>query len=427
MGLTKKESASRLAESLSNSQQWMNFLKEKANDSSLSEKDRAYYKRILRVLDMPDLSEYDWHPINIIIQRIINSEFFQWFDHIKVPEIVNEWETFDLFNFPQDHVTRRPSDSYFLQKSEDKKESTLLRPHTSVMWYYYLIDQWAKETLEQTWEVEALSWWKVYRVDELDKTHHECFHQIDGLKITSKDKEIINQDTLKEVLSNTIKALFWEGVNYRFNEDTFPYTTDSLEVEVESEWEWIEVLGAGVVHPSVLEKLWIDPEKYNGWAFGFGIERLAMPMKKVPDIRMFWSDDERITKQWWDMSPFVEVSNFPPVYKDIAFLTDKDRFIQDEEESAKSWEYELTERSEADLFEVSGIIRDLALDAGDLIEEVKIIDIFESDKKFWPNKKSVCIRITFRSLERTLTNEEINKVYLQIRDKLENSLGYELR
>lgn len=135
-------------------------------------------------------------------------------------------------------------------------------------------------------------------MDELDKTHHECFHQIDGLRIVAKDREIIDQNTLKDVLSATIKALFGESVQYRFHADQFPYTLDSLEVEVEYEGQWIEVLGAGIVHPSVLEKLGIDPEKYNGWAFGFGIERLAMPLKKVPDIRIFWSHDPRITAQW---------------------------------------------------------------------------------------------------------------------------------
>ena len=107
-------------------------------------------------------------------------------------------------------------------------------------------------------------------------------------------------------------------------------------MEVEYEGRWIEVLGAGIVHPSVLEKLGIDPEKYNGWAFGFGIERLAMPLKKVPDIRIFWSQDPRITAQWGDFKPYKEVSNFPPVFKDISFIAPKLSFIQDDKEMEKS-------------------------------------------------------------------------------------------
>ncbi len=410
-----------------NDEKRIELVKSKSQDQSLNKRDKAYYARILRVLWMKDLSALEWHPINLIIQKIISSNFFEGFDHIQVPQVVSEWETFDLFNFPEDHVARRPSDSYFIQKNETKKESILLRPHTSVMWYYYLIEWWAKEILEKTWEVKALSWGKVYRVDELDKTHHECFHQIDGLRITAKDKEIINQDTLKEVLWNTIKALFGQDAKYRFNVDQFPYTTDSLEVEVWYEWKWLEVTGAWVVHPTVLSKLWLDPEKYNGWAFGFGIERLTMAVKHIPDIRIFWSDDSRITNQWWNLNPYKEVSNFPPVYKDISFLTSKDKFIKDEEKSIKEWWIELETRSEADLFEISGIIRDISGEAWDLIEEVKLIDIFENDDKFGTDKKSICIRITFRSLERTLTNDEINIVYLKIREKLQNDLNFELR
>jgi phenylalanyl-tRNA synthetase alpha chain len=270
----------------------------------------------------------------------------------------------------------------------------------------------------------VLSSGKVYRVDELDTTHHECFHQIDGLRIVAKEREIITQDTLKEVLSATIKALFGEQVQYRFHEDSFPYTLDSLEVEVEYEGRWIEVLGAGIVHPSVLEKLGIDSTKYNGWAFGFGIERLAMPLKKVPDIRIFWSEDARITNQWGDFNPYKAVSNYPPVFKDVSFIVPKESFVQDNKEMEKSGELELTRDTESNFFAITSAIRDIS---GDLIEEVKITGMFEDDVKFSPENKSITIRITFRSLERTLTNEEINVMYFQIREKIEKGLGYTVR
>jgi len=404
---------------------WKKVLQEKIDSWKYDERKTAYYRRMLRILAMPDLSRREDHPIKIVIDKITGASFYDGFAHVQIPEVVAEWETFDLFNFPEVHVARRVSDSYFVNKSDDVKESILLRPHTSVMWYHYLIEGGGKEVLEKTGEVSALSWGKVYRVDELDKTHHECFHQIDGLRITAKDKEIINQDTLKDMLSNTIKALFGDDVKYRFNEDSFPYTTDSLEVEVEHEGKWLELLGAGVVHPNVLEKLWLDPEKYNWWAFGFGIERLVMGLKKISDIRILWSEDPRVTAQWGNLDTYKEVSNFPPVFKDISFFTAKDKFILDPEECKKQWGIELTKESEADLFEISGIIRDISGEAGDLIEEVKLIDIFEHEK--FGDRKSVCIRITFRSLERTLTNEEINVVYHAIRWKLEADLGYELR
>jgi len=119
---------------------WMEFINQKLNNNSLSEREKAYFSRVLRVLAYKDLSKYEWHPVNLVINKISNSDFFEWFDNLQIPQIVAEWETFDLFNFPENHVARRPSDSYFIQKSENKKESILLRPHTSVMWYHYLIN-----------------------------------------------------------------------------------------------------------------------------------------------------------------------------------------------------------------------------------------------------------------------------------------------
>lgn len=399
-------------------------IEQKLASPELSEQDRAYYSRILRVLGMENLTERKGHPIEMIVSAITTAPFFEGFSRVRTPEIVSEWETFDLFNFPENHVARRPSDSYFLQKSSIKKESILLRPHTSVMWYYHLVADRAIETLEQEGEIKAVSYGKVYRVDELDTSHHECFHQIDGLRIVRKDREIINQDTLKNVLAATIHAVFGEHVNFRFNADSFPYTTDSLEVEVQYDGRWIEVLGAGVVHPSVLEKLGIDPEIYSGWAFGFGIERLAMPLKKVPDIRIFWSQDPRITSQWGDFRPYRAVSNYPPVFKDVSFIVPKASFVIDKKEMEKSGELELTRDTESNFFALTGAIRDIS---ADLIEEVKITGMFEDDTKFSADKKSITIRITFRSLERTLTNEEINVAYFQIRGKIEGELGYMLR
>lgn len=403
---------------------WLEIVNNKLNEADLSETEKAYYSRILRVYNMPDLTKIPGHPLNILIEKVISSNFYESFDKIEVPQIVSEFETFDLFNFPEDHVARRPSDSYFINKSTIKNESILLRPHTSVMWYHYLKDEKIIEKLKTQWEVRALSWWKVYRVDELDKTHHECFHQIDWLRLTSKDKEIINQDTLKEVLSNTIKALFWDWMEYRFNVDSFPYTTDSLEVEVMYKWKWLEVLWAWVVHPTVLEKIWIDSSLYNWWAFGFWLERLMMALKEIPDIRIFWSQDPRILKQWWNLDPYKEVSSYPPVYKDISMVVPKEKFQKDIEEEQKSWELELTKDTESDFFAITWVIRDVW---GDLIEEVKITDIYENDSKFWNDLKSLSLKLVFRSIERTLTNDEINKMYFDIREKIWLNLWYELR
>ncbi|MDD2565961.1 MAG: hypothetical protein PHZ26_05040 [Candidatus Gracilibacteria bacterium] len=410
---------------LNKSNKWIELIKDKINKSGLNSTEKAYFERILRVLNMPDLTKSSGNPVNMVVDSLINSEFYKGFEHVYSPEIVSEYETFDLFYFPLNHVARRPSDSYFLDKKiGDTRNSMLLRPHTTVIWFHYLINGGGLQKLNENGEIKILSSGKTYRVDELDKTHHECFHQIDGLKIIEKSKEIINQETLKDILRNTIKILFGENIEYRFNVDSFPYTTDSLEVEVMFRGKRLEVLGAGVVKGDVLEKLGVDSNKYNGWAFGFGIERLAMALKQIPDIRIFWSEDPRITKQWGNLESYKEVSNYPPVYKDISMIVPKQKFQKDLEEEKKSGELELTKKTESDFFAITGAIRDVS---GNLIEEVKIIDIYENDEKFSPEYKSLSIKITFRSIERTLTNEEINKIYFEIRENLENELGYKLR
>jgi len=403
-------------------QKYLEKLKEKINSWVLSESEIAYYNRILRVTSMPDLTNEKWNPVNLIVEKLTKSDYFKDFTIFSSPEVVKEFETFDLFYFPEDHVARRPSDSYFLEKTINKDDNLLLRPHTTIMWYHYLV--WALwiEKLKKDWEIKVLSYGKTYRVDELDKTHHECFHQIDGLKIALKEKEIINQDTLKDVLSQTIKSIFWDDIEFRFNVDTFPYTTDSLEVEVKNGDNWLEVLWAWVVKWEVLEKLWVDSNLYNWWAFWFGIERLAMALKKIPDIRIFWNQDKRILSQWWNLDvPYKEISQFPPVYKDISMIVPKSKFIIDEHELE---EIKLTRETESSFFAITWIIRDLW---DPLIEEVKIIDVYENDKKFGDDKKSITINITFRAIDRTLTNEEINKIYFEIREKITRDLSYELR
>lgn len=405
-------------------EEWIRFLENRIHTENLSLKEISYIKRIIRVLRMPDLTQIPWHPLQLILERILSSSFYKDFDCVVTPEVVTEWETFDVFHFPENHVARRPSDSYFLQKSENHAKSILLRPHTSVMWFYYLVCQDGKEKLQTRGEVKALSFWKVYRVDELDNTHHECFHQIDGLYLVEKAKTIITQEILKEVLGTTIKIIFWPDIEYRFHKDEFPYTRESLEAEVFYDGKWMEVLGAGVVQESVLGKLWIDSEKYNGWAFGFWLERMAMLLKRVFDIRVFWSKDPRITSQWGNFDPFVPVSDFPATTRDISFLVKKYQFIVDEEETQKKGYIQLTKDTESDFFDIASIARDVSWN---IIESIRIHDIFEDDDRFWKEYKSVCIRITFRSFERTLSNDEVNEIYFTIRRKMEEELWFQLR
>src|SRR5207302_1753185 len=122
----------------------------------------------------------------------------------------------------------------------------------------------------------------------------------------------------------TATAIFGPEVKYRFNEDKFPYTDPSLEMEVEINGQWVEVNGAGVVKGSVLEKFGIDSSKWTGWAFGLGLERLAIISMELPDIRLLWSNDERVKRQLKLGNVYKEVSKYPPIVRDISFVVKND-------------------------------------------------------------------------------------------------------
>lgn len=352
--------------------------------------------RLKRFLSMPDLSRLDGNPINELVKRILKIERFSNFDIIEVPEVVRTDVSFDLFNFPPDHPARSKSDTYFLD------DEHMLRTHTTVMWYYYLNDQNIKKRIEKGEAVGSLSHGKVYRKDEIDRNHMNVFHQMDGWYLCRKKEKVITLDDLKEVLTEIAQAVFGKGIEYRFNVDTFPYTDPSCEMEVKVGDRWIEVLGSGVVRGNVLEKLGVDPEEYNGWAFGFGLERLAIISMELPDIRLLWSDDPRVKKQLKLGNKFKEVSKFPPIIRDISFIVDKS-FIPN------------------NYFDV---IRDLG---GDLVEQVELLDKYENPKKFGPDKISYTYRIVYRSNERTLTTEEIDPIQAQIYSETASQFGAELR
>ncbi|MEX0916560.1 MAG: hypothetical protein WDZ44_00420, partial [Candidatus Spechtbacterales bacterium] len=257
----------------------------------LVEKHDPESERIKRFLGMPDLSRTPGSPLHELVQRILGLPEVQDFDIINVPEVVNTEISFDLFDFPAEHPARSASDTYYLD------ERHILRPHTTVMWYYYLMDKTVKERIKKGEAVGSFAFGKVYRKDEIDRRHMNVFHQMDGWYLIPKSQKIIGKEDLQDVLASIAKAIFGPDVKYRFNEDTFPYTDPSIEMEIEVNGRWVEVLGSGVVKGSVLAKLGVDPERYNGWAFGFGLERLAIISMDLPDIRLLWSEDERIKKQ----------------------------------------------------------------------------------------------------------------------------------
>lgn len=346
-------------------------------------------QRIRRYLSMPDLSRTPGSPIKEIVDRILGSDYFKELDIIQTPEIVPADISFDLFDFPKDHPARSKSDTYYV----DYKN--ILRTHTTVMWYYFLQDEGVKKRISNNQAVGAFSFGKVYRKDEIDRKHMNVFHQIDGWYLAPKTQKIINQKDLEEALGNIAKAVFGENVKYRLNKDTFPYTYPSLEMEVEINGQWVEVVGCGVVKGSVLEKLGVDSKNYTGWAFGFGLERLAITSMELPDIRLLWSTDPRVTKQLKLGQKFVDVSKYPPITRDISFIVNKS-FIPN------------------NYFD---LIREIG---GDLIEQVELLDKYENAEKFGPDKISYTYRVVYRSPERTLKAEEVeplqNKLYEQTKE-----------
>src|SRR3989344_5743496 len=221
---------------------------EKEQIKSLAGRHDSEGERIKRFLAMPDLSRTPGNPLNELAQRIINLPDFKDFDIVEAPEVVSADISFNLFNFPPDHPARSKSDTYYI----DGKN--VLRTHTTIMWYYFLKNSNIKNQISKLESVGALSYGKVYRRDEIDRHHMNVFHQMDGWYLCPREQRVITTKDLQDILIKIAQAVFGKDVKYRFNEDKFPYTDPSLEMEIERGDKWVEVLGSGVVRGSVLDK-----------------------------------------------------------------------------------------------------------------------------------------------------------------------------
>ena len=337
--------------------------------------------RIKRYLAMPDLSRTEGSPLFDLAERVKNVPSLKDFDNIIIPEVVPTDVSFDLFNFSADHPARSKSDTYYVN------ETNILRTHDTVMWYYYLNLPEIKDKISRNESFGVLCYGKVYRKDEIDRRHMNIFHQMGGLYMVPDSKEILSLDDLKSVLTEIVQTIFGKDIEFRFNVDTFPYTDPSLEVEVKINGDWVEILGSGMPRKEVMANFGL--EGYNGWAFGFGLERLAIIGMELPDIRLLWSDDPRVKKQLKLGQKFVQVSKYPPVTRDISFVVDSD----------------FAPNNYFDL------VRDVA---GDLVEEMTLLDKYENIEKFGAGKTSYAYRIVYRSLDRTLTNAEVDKLHKEL-------------
>jgi len=185
----------------------------------------------------------------------------------------------------------------------------------------------------------------------------------------------------------------------RWVDEYFPFTDPSFELEIFFENEWMEVLGCGVIRQEIIQN---SGRQGKGWAFGLGLERLAMVLFGIPDIRLFWTDDERFHKQFQSgkIVTFVPYSKYPPCFKDISFWTPSDGFHPND---------------------VHELVRTVA---GDLVEKVELIDSFVHPKT---ERLSNCFRISYRSMDRSLTNEEVDALQEEVRSLAVKELDVELR
>lgn len=380
--------------------------------------------------------------------------------------VVTVHENFDSLGFPENHPGRDKTDTYYINKN------TVLRTHTSAHEAEIF-----RRNNTGGYTISA----DVYRRDAIDRSHYPVFHQMEGARIWNREKvpkgdvvravyedyRLLNQhnfiveDThptihpernplqsryhsveevealtahLKRSLELMIVDLFTRASKYagaalkdpveaeaqsrtiklRWVEAYFPFTSPSWELEVFWQGDWLEVLGCGVTK----QEIQINAGMPNqiGWAFGVGLERLAMLLFSIPDIRLFWSRDHRFLEQFssiGDLKPFVPFSKYPACYKDVSFWLRGVGGAAGGAVRASKGDFH-----ENDFME---IVRDVG---GDLVEDVKLIDEFTHKVT---SRKSLCYRINYRSLERTLKNEEADQLHQNIRNQLVEKFGVELR
>ncbi|KAF9053681.1 phenylalanyl-tRNA synthetase [Hymenopellis radicata] len=376
------------------------------------------------------------HPLHTL-RTMIESHYPDFAHLSSLSPLVTPHKNFDELSFPADHPGRAVTDSYYINKG------MMLRTHTSA----HEVEVFGKG--EDKWLLTA----DVYRRDEIDGSHYPVFHQMEGARVVSADasgireleednerlsqhltrSDIVIEDVphvspsnpaqpghdpkhaelvaknLKLSLNSLMLHLF-QGIGgaskenplkVRWIETYFPFTSPSFEVEVFFRGEWLEILGCGVVRQATLDTAKV-PNKI-GWAFGLGLERIAMVLYSIPDIRLFWSTDSRFISQFTpgQITAFKPYSKYPSCFKDVSFWTCS--------------EMSLHENDFCDL------VRDVA---GDLVEDVKMIDSFVHPKT---NRTSLCYRVKYRSMDRSLSNKEVNEIHNEVESRLQDEFRVEIR
>ncbi|QIK16730.1 phenylalanine--tRNA ligase subunit alpha [Blattabacterium sp. DPU] len=221
------------------------------------------------------------HPLSILNNRIIDLFMKIGFTYVDGPEIEDDWHNFTALNIPIFHPSRDMQDTFFLCKNPD----ILLRTHTSSVQIRYM--------KKHKPPFRILSIGKVYRNETISSRSNFMFHQAEGFYIDKK----VSFSNLKQTIHYLITSLFGKA-KIRFRPSYFPFTEPSAEVDIYCNNEWIEIMGCGMVDPQVFKNVNIDAEIYSGFAFGLGIERLALIIYKMKDIRIYFDNDIRFLKQF---------------------------------------------------------------------------------------------------------------------------------
>ena len=233
------------------------------------------------------------HPVSQVTEEVTAIFADMGFSVAEGPQVESDWFNFDALNIPPEHPARQEHDTFFMHRDEgDTRPPHVLRTHTSPVQIRAMQESGAP--------IRVIAPGRVYRMD-MDQTHTPMFHQVEGLAI-GRDISMAN---LKWVLEEFCRAFFEvDSVELRFRASHFPFTEPSAEVDIRCDWsggqlkigegnDWLEILGSGMVHPKVLEAAGVDSTEWQGFAFGMGIDRIAMLKYGIPDLRAFFESDLR--------------------------------------------------------------------------------------------------------------------------------------
>lgn len=226
------------------------------------------------------------HPVSAMIAQTARIFSEIGFQIAKGPEIETEFYNFDALNIPGDHPARDMWDTFWLKDKNKNNERLLLRTHTSPVQIRYMTSHKPP--------IKIIAPGKTFRHEATDATHEAQFFQIEGLQID----EHTSMADLKGTIDYYLTSLFGPGTKTRFRPSFFPFVEPGVEIDVWFNGKWLEVMGAGMVHPKVLEACNIDSKKYKGFAFGGGIDRFVMIKHGIDDIRSLYNGDVRVTSQF---------------------------------------------------------------------------------------------------------------------------------